>query len=466
MNNELDYFSLKSTFSRERIASVKNELGKLRLKTFPCVGSLSIIEFIEKLLLKIEQYFDYLIADPDIALLNEAEREIRWQRGTQLIPYLYQILGILEVSDSSNIPAEIIQPLRRYLKLILPNSDIIMSSSHDLNYSFVNITGHLKKIFNTTVFQIPFDDLPDDFYIITIPKVEKNNPLIHCILSHEIGHALCERYKLNDNLLPKISLPEKEIRELSASIFNSKTRKEKTVSIFSPEVAIQEYITSQIIIILTNWLNELCSDSIATYLFGPSYLYSFLNLIISTKNIDGVQESHPPAKYRLEIIFNIIDEKLKIKINNSYLKGFLEHYKNRISKNTTISNPIYLLANQAIDKIKDSIISEPQRILAEKIYDCKLYEPYIAIMKNILDNRIPINNDLLNLSSPDVESLMVSIFNAGWEAYFEILLNNDEKAGKNKRIKDLNKLILKSFELNEIKQRWREAKDDFVRKQN
>lgn len=464
MNDTLDYLNLKSTFSRERIASVKKELGKLKLKSFPSVGSSCIIEFVEKLLLKIEQYFDYLITDPDIALLSEDEKEIRWQRCTQLIPYLYQILGILEVSDSSNIPAEIMQPLRRYLKLILPNSEIIMSSTHDLNYSFVNIASHLRTIFDTGVLQIPFDNMADDFYIITIPKIEKNSPLIHCILSHEIGHALCEKHKLSEKLLPKICIPEKEIRELSVIIFNRITKKEKTVSIFLSEVAIQQYITSQIIAIITNWLNEYCSDSIATFLFGPAYLYSFLNLIISSKNFDSLQESHPPAKNRLEIIFKIINDKLKIKINNSYLRGFIEYYENRISKKEIINNPVYLLSNQAIDTIKEDIITEPQKILGEKIYDYKLYGPNIEIMKNILENRIPIYNDLLNQSSPHVESLMVSIFNAGWETYFEILLSDNKKDDKNKRIKKLNNLILKTFELNEIEQRWREAKNDFVRK--
>jgi hypothetical protein len=126
-------------------------------------------------------------------------------RQCLILPFLHEILGFLQGSDVASTPAEIIPPLRRMIQSLLPGSEILVVSTPQLNYSITEISQGIKtKLFHDLSRYT--NQLPEYFFIITIPQAESDQVLMHCMLSHEAGHGLYALHEIAKDLLPTIAV--------------------------------------------------------------------------------------------------------------------------------------------------------------------------------------------------------------------------------------------------------------------
>jgi hypothetical protein len=100
-------------------------------------------------------------------------------------------------------------------------------------------------------------------------------------------------------------------------------------------------------------------------------------------------------------------------------------------------------------------------------YTAKEYSEKVPTLCDLIVNIIPPNEVVDFKKKETTNTDVVSILNAGWEVYLSHMddfaknyLKLTYQANKLKCDKELNELLLKAIELNEIKTRWDEIGND------
>lgn len=103
---------------------------------------------------------------------------------------------------------------------------------------------------------IDSESIRNDIRIVKLPKIEKDDPLLWVLLSHEIGHDTDERLKIS------------AVAEQKQAIMKMKSKMDK------PHI-------------LNDWLGEIFSDLYGLNLLGPAYYAAFLSHIMALISMDS-----------------------------------------------------------------------------------------------------------------------------------------------------------------------------------
>ena len=288
MDDRSRIVGLKLEGSVDRCSALLREVGKLRIHHYPSQGANVLLEFIEKATAHIAKFLREQTVNTDLALLDIYELELRMQRLCQFVPVLHEILGLLQGADVGSTPAEIIPPLRRLIRSLLPSAEILVVSTAQLNYSITEVSQSIREHFKGTPLEEPARALPPYFYIITIPQVESDQVLMHSMLSHEAGHGLYALHKIAETLLPSIVINHERINNLAQEIKRQQSGFDET--------EIRKYLSSRVLQRIQKWSRELASDAYGVHLFGPAVIIRFYSLCFVVHNIGWrVSDAPTPA---------------------------------------------------------------------------------------------------------------------------------------------------------------------------
>lgn len=114
MDDSYKLVSLKISLARQRCEALGEELQSLRTKDYASPGSNRLLNLVAAAIDAIEKFLQTEEQIAGTGLLGGAELETRVHRAAQLIPYLHQILGYIEGSDTSCTPTPLIAQLGRF----------------------------------------------------------------------------------------------------------------------------------------------------------------------------------------------------------------------------------------------------------------------------------------------------------------------------------------------------------------
>ena len=455
---------LKIHTAKQRTAALLRELDRLASKSYSSPGANRLIEFVrlsaERLNLLLNQEEELIHS----GILTPWELEVRSHRVTQILPSLLRTLRFVSGSEIDVSPGgQIVQPLRRYFRSILPGSDIILSSKPELNYSIQEIAALLRNVFHGTVLEESCQALPDHLFAINIPSTEFGNILIHAVLSHEVAHGIYARRQIADQVYPKIRIDQEKVRAELERISKATTTAVPPVD----DLVARQNATVEVAERITNWTEELSCDVIGIHLFGLAFYFAYMHFLLSFSRLDNASKTHPPIRLRLKFMTKVMNElypreQLRKEITDVLdewtsicnIKSSLKAAYNEIAVNI-FEDPMNLRV--ILDGVQNSLGGIACYSAEQLDFDTKAIEPLFL-------NLIPAGE--MGDFSSEVGTEVASILNIGWLVYltrmneFRAKLPRSVGTEEGDIIGQLQALILKSFEISEIRFTYNEISNN------
>ncbi len=385
------------------------------------------------------------------------------------------VLPIIRASDSENVPAELVRPLEQIAGYVFPGSNLVISSVPESNYYFSEMSTKIKEFFaslnlESVLAEQKFD--ARDIYHLQLSGNPPCNILSHCLLGHEIGHALYRKLDVDATISPWIRFDDAVIKRIAGSIFEALLNA-LSASQPPPQMVLQqtreiiEYRTRfQLPLIAASWAEEIFSDFIGTGLFGPAYICSLSVLILPFDDIDMPSESHPPSRFRVQSCIRALHrsdpgfgyKRLADRKENAEYDALVRPWSEAVtSVPHRPTDDLYKTVFGLILSIKDNILLEAKRQLGTSAFSYSRFHAEVPQLRNRLIDWLPPNEYQLAASDQFRTPSIQAIFNAGWLSYLEDmnrLLGLFPKFPELLVRKKYYQLIAKGIELSNIQDRW------------
>lgn len=416
--------------------------------------------------------------DQEITFASETIDKL--QRYGQLLGVLHSLLVYSELGSREFIQEGTVIPIENLMKEFGEKTAFIIVPIFEYNYMYWDIMKPLKKslknaLSSTEIEQI-FSNMPEKYAVFGLPLITKNDIVLNSLLAHELGHFLDETKKLSESVLKKVVLDDKKIEALMK-------RMEKT-RLGEKEVALTYFITTetlraQLIRVaatqISEWITELISDDIAFHLFGPIFLHSLSNFLITLIKLDEASSDHPPSRLRINLILEefermgypkmvteVIDSSDKNDVETfmeltTQLKNLLTNVKPEKSTEPQEAILFQEIVMDAVEKVVPEIRKEVHQLVAILEYTPLDFKNDVFALSKTLGYIVPPSE--IEVGKP---ASCVSILNAG--VFFKLLhaseLNDVFKAENNidkLEVRDkINSLIIKALELQDVETKMRE----------
>ena len=385
------------------------------------------------------------------------------------------VLPIIRASDSENVPTELVRPLEQIAGYVFPGSNLVISSVPESNYYFSDMSTKVKEFFaslnlDSILTEQQFDT--QDIYHLQLSNNPPSNILSHCLLGHEIGHALYNKNNVDARISPLIQFDDAVVKRIAGSIF------EALVSALSdfqapPQMVLQqtkefiEYSTRfRLPIIAAAWAEEIFSDFIGTGLFGPAYICSLSVFILPFNDIDMPSESHPPSRFRVQSCITALNRsdpgfgyrKLGALKKSAEYDALIRPWSEVVT--STYHRPtedLYKTVFNLVLNIKDDIILEAKSQLSTNAFSHSHFYAEVPQLRNRLIDWLPPNEYQPNTGGQFHTPSIQAIFNSGWLSYLEDmnrLLDLFPDFSELVTRKKFYQLIAKGIELSNIQGRW------------
>ncbi len=331
-------------------------------------------------------------------------------------PFLGFVLRATNVRNAFETYAPVLRLARR---LLGPDTKLLLSSEWDYS-PFV---------------YLPTADLPD-FVLIGVPAFESSNPLLISLAGHELGHNVWNQQDLGKSF--DTVLREEVLKALKnrfwgeyQQVYPNTSQSDLLTNMFVQHTWLPAHVFAK------RQLEEIFCDVMGLRLFSEAYLHAFAYLL--SPCIPG--ERSP--------IYPTIEARVKYLLEAARAIGVAvpPNYAALFDSQLDPSNPVVKL----LASIADAAVSvvAPQAIdAAVKLADSK------SVPKKSPENVATIRKDLQMVMPGADNKPLTDIVNAGWEcSHDEKLWADWPQIDQADRIRVLNDLLLKSFEVAEYCER-------------
>jgi hypothetical protein len=423
----------------------KNRLEELKSEEYYSEEPKELISLFERVIKQTIESLGKIDEDDQIAI----------KRVNTLLTFYHYCLDEIEHVGENNVPVEILPLIERILNKLNIKTTFVFRPSPLYNYSYYPISKIIGEIMISQKYQ-PVEG--KEIVVVSFPSCERNSALLSCNLAHEIGHHLNESFSIAREIEPKIlEILDKDYLNKYVTKFIESLSPRVTLDKFYPRDQLIPMFTEEFAGILRKWLDEIVSDIIALYLFGPSFVFALSEFSLSSQDVDKYSETHPPLFIRLKNLMELFGE-LKLLDNlkqHAIVKKKIEHYTEISQKSfeTTTENKV-TITNIILERGIVKLFELARGLVKAKInpkreiYDVEDCEKAISLFRNL----IPANEVLLNReTSRPIDP--ISILNAAWivrinfiDDLYAMLPKNGKVAVRN----ILDELTLKALDLQEF----------------
>lgn len=429
------------TISRVRV--IKEQCENLLSKDFASQAPKNLAQTHINICHYLETAIKSIYKDIDWKNIKKIESSfILLQTTDSIIREFGSHIRYIDGAQTQKVPWGLISPLEKYLKRFLSDVEILFRPQWKYNYAIIptNLYEYYSKTLSSYETHVENKNLSEIlkplkkyFYIVSFPSIERENILLHCLLGHEIGHLEAKTY---------ISSRNKEflklIQDKIADVVNQRIKKPEFKNVpeeIMPQIKqeiTQAYLkeTSEI---WERGLEEILSDIVGSFLFGPAILFS--NLEIALQDLNGLDITpgkdnnyYPPWRMRLRNIYQV-QRDLKLfplqkkafqskPIYNNVSKGFklVENIIQEKSDEQMLkSNDLLKIA---YEEIENDLVNA-KRLILIKLSELFLLLNPDSFYKNLshliekIDFGVP-PNPYENSISKRKPAAIVEIINAAW----------------------------------------------------
>ncbi len=483
------------TVASEKLIAFDHRLNQLNLIRFPSDNPKLLIALLRRL----GEAFQRKITNYRTEFVEATKEETRRLIKKEIIFSVIFIktlgarLRYIEGASVERTPWSMVHAMEQLAQGLLQEVSLIIRPQWHYNYGGVDVIKELRaeiraafkesfdEILSVEEWKGIYNKLPDRFYALSFPGLERDNALLHVNLGHEIGHLIVEEFLAQEE--PKWS--ERIRKSIDESVEDANT--DQTARRLMIEDRVQ-----RVQLIRKRALEEIISDYFSIYLFGPAALFALHEVAIFAESLDNVSDDpqyYPPWRLRLRLGLEELDWK-RWRTWLKQVSGDFHWRGDRIKGGKQVA--------QALNK-KVRLLEQTAKETADQAYIES--RPLIKLAYNTLKDTLPAAKDFLRSKlqsqmfvgdatacrtilqlverlnygippnevgggvttspSPNIADIR-AIFNAGWFyriAYLPSMFHNFESTKDYfERLQILNRLILKGIEMGDLQRNYEEHK--------
>ena len=396
------------------------------------------------------------------------------QRYGQLVGILHYVLTFFEIGSREYVPEGTVVSIENIIRKFDKFAAFVLVPIFEYNYTYLDLMKLLKKALQYALPDVDklFSNMPDKYAVFGFPLIMKKNVILNAILAHEVGHFIDEANNLSDKILQRVILDKKKIDRLAKIMEKARIgeRREVRLTYFISPETLRAQITKLAVSQISEWLKELVSDTIAFHLFGPVFLHSLSNFLLTLVKLDEASTDHPPPRMRIKLLLeefnergypriakNVKDVDDK-KIAEDFVGLSLELDKILETIEPGEFTPFQELVMDSVEKVIPDLKKEVNSLTTAFEYRPEHFVRDVFQLSKRLDFVVPPAE--IDVGKP---AIPVSILNAG-ALYKTLLVKNLYKAlGATTTIDEteirdkLHSLILRALELSDIEVRMKEV---------
>jgi len=425
---------------------------------------------------KLDKELQQTKKDPQtIALTKENLDAI--QRYGQLVGVLHYVLTFFEIGHRQYLPEGTAVPIKNAIRLFDKSAAFVLVPIFEYNYIYLDLMKLLKTALQYALPDIEkiFSDMPGRYAVFGFPLIQKQNIISNTMLAHEVGHFVDEVAGLSDKILKRVTLDKKRIERIVNQLEKARVgeRKEVRLTYFISPDTLRAEITKLAVSQISQWLKELVSDAVAFHLFGPVFLHSLSNFLLSMVEIDEASSDHPPPRMRIKLLLEEFKEKKYAEI----LKGVKETDDKKmaddfVSLSLELESILGTIKPGELTEFQELVMDSVQNVIPELKKEVNNYVISFEYRPEQFRDEVFQLSRRLDFIVPPAEidvgkpALPVSILNAGLlykmllvrrlYGVFDAATSKDEIAVRDK----LHALILKALELSDIETQMKQILKD------
>jgi len=275
-------------------------IDELSVSDYPAMTPNQIIGFLRDFLINLSEVIEKTVSEERLKTLSSS------------IQGLGIFLEWLDNAHTEQTPRGLVHLLKDIIDHLIPDSQVIACPQAQYNYTIRDLGNHMKALIE---YYIPYSKqgnfkkyLSSPIKLISFPRIERDNMLAHTIFGHELGHPIASDYleaESKDNKFQEIykklqqQVSELVDKELEESTEDDSTRLKITTRLFKEILQIRERA-----------LEELISDAVGIFIFGPSAFFAFYELFWSS-NLDAKPapaEFYPPPRMRMRLMLDLVEK--------------------------------------------------------------------------------------------------------------------------------------------------------------
>lgn len=248
-----------------------------------------------------------------------------------------------------------------------------------------------------------FAPLPD-CELVRFPRISRENVLNHAILGHELGHPIAadflDGYETSKKYQRKVKLVAANIKK--ALLYQG---------VPAGDLSQKQGEAFEVVATLfSRALEELISDAVAVYTFGPSAVFAFYDLFCADLlDVPPTKPSYyPPHRYRLRLMYSYLQEQ-------DYIVALTRRMQSRAYRRVGNSvramlnhlNSITTVRSDVVELRKDPFITIAydwaRDALPDAIRDAKRRVRGFIYPSNVMKREVPALLDLLFIGVPPGE---------------------------------------------------------------
>jgi hypothetical protein len=253
--------------------------------------------------------------------LTEIEAELtnvtdvnRFRLYFNIIEQLSKTLNWLDNAHSAQTPRALVQILERTFSDLFGDGSLFVAPSAEYNYSITDLGPWLRALAKNCLPDTALPRLkrqiPERFYLVQFPRIERENILNHAAFGHEFGHPIADEFLLQ----------HEQEETYQTRLIRARERVERDESFASSLGAARDAVErakmlSRLSELLSQihkrGIQELVSDAVGVYLLGPSAAFALMDVLLWS-DLDSAPsrpQFYPPSRYRLRLMMKEFDDR-------------------------------------------------------------------------------------------------------------------------------------------------------------
>jgi hypothetical protein len=285
------------TFQKQRAHSLTiglvNRLGEYA-SDFPTGTASDLIDTVKQLSIEMQKVAD---TSDDVKII-----ELICMAAMQLGSYL----TFFDNAHTEQTPSGLVCLVEHLVKCVNPNAPVLLWPQSEYNYTKRDILPLLRRLVENVLPQATqdriFSRFDSDVYLISFPRIERDNILMHAVFGHEVGHLIADEF-----LAHELATQEYQQNLTKVMQFVSAMKSSTGAPLTFQE---QSRVTDLLLRVRKRGLQELLSDMTEWVFFGPSAVMSSFGILSSTSldSPPSLPSLYPPDRQRLRLLNKLFRE--------------------------------------------------------------------------------------------------------------------------------------------------------------
>ncbi|MDS4025728.1 MAG: hypothetical protein RKO25_01855 [Candidatus Contendobacter sp.] len=429
-------------------------IDELSVSDYPAKTPSQIIGFLRDFLASLSEVIEKSVSEERLKTLSS------------LIQKLGIFLEWLDNAHTEQTPRGLVKLLENIIDHMYQNSQFIACPQAQYNYTISDLGDYMNRLVEAYIPHSKQKDLQEylssPIKLISFPRIERDNMLSHAIFGHELGHPIASDYLEAESKDDRYQETCKRLQQQVSEFVNEELKKSTVTVSNSDKLKYTTQLFEKILRIRERALEELVSDAVGIFIFGPSAFFACFELFLSS-NLDAEptsDEFYPPPRMRIRLMLDLME---KDGFNNQF-----SQLENNQAIASYVKTTRMFLENakqlSAVKKDQDKIENDPTLRIAYNSMEASLPEAYnfakketekVSFNSGVIFSQLPElvrrlefsipPNEVGDPSNPQTVDYRATLL-ASWMFKLHGFSSNSRNPLSNAEINQLHKLTLCAIE--------------------